>query len=372
MNCNDICVVIPYYTGNIKKEEKISLRQCIKILSSYDKYLLIPESMEESDYKEYLMFCKIKRVPDDWLKSIKSYNEMMVNIDFYKLFLNYSYMLIYQLDAFVFSDKLREICNTNYDYIGAPWIRGERNFENHNNPIIYVGNGGLSLRKIESFINVLEKSSKEDENIPEDIFWSMQISDDFKIPSKEEALEFAFEEQVRKCYQLNGNRYPFGVHAWMKFDLDFLADKIKSYGYDLAEVENYGLDRKTQYINLDYLLINNEIIVNYLESSGIYSKQNINIYGAGELGKECGWLLEKAGYHNIEYYDSDLKKIGKLFCGHEIIDKSLLSYKEKNSYIFIAISNERILNEVKNEYLQKGYKNIVSYNDIRKYLISIK
>ena len=35
-------------------------------------------------------------------------------------FLEYQYMLIYQLDAFVFEDKLDYFCELGYDYIGIP------------------------------------------------------------------------------------------------------------------------------------------------------------------------------------------------------------------------------------------------------------
>lgn len=44
----------------------------------------------------------------------------MLEADFYRRFGKYKYMLIYQLDAFVFSDKLLDFCEMGYDYIGAP------------------------------------------------------------------------------------------------------------------------------------------------------------------------------------------------------------------------------------------------------------
>ncbi len=43
----------------------------------------------------------------------------MMDNTFYKQFLNYEYILIYQLDAFVFKDELN-YCSQGIDYVGAP------------------------------------------------------------------------------------------------------------------------------------------------------------------------------------------------------------------------------------------------------------
>ena len=39
-------------------------------------------------------------------------------------------------------DELLDWCNKNYDYIGAPWVKKERD-----NILLKTGNGGFSLRK---------------------------------------------------------------------------------------------------------------------------------------------------------------------------------------------------------------------------------
>ena len=46
---------------------------------------------------------------------VKAYKDTL-----YSRFEKYEYMLIYQLDAFVFSDRLMEFVEAGYDYIGAP------------------------------------------------------------------------------------------------------------------------------------------------------------------------------------------------------------------------------------------------------------
>jgi hypothetical protein len=47
--------------------------------------------------------------------------------EFYQAFTDFEFMLIYQLDAFVFRDELADWCRSGYEYIGAPWLR-DRDF----------------------------------------------------------------------------------------------------------------------------------------------------------------------------------------------------------------------------------------------------
>ena len=174
---------------------------------------------------------------------------------------------MYQLDCLVFSDRLEEWCGLDLDYIGAPWIQhkdapyaGMPEYEGK------VGNGGLSLRKIESFLKIIYSprfhieprrywemsySSKpkyiQCMNLPkkllkylkifnnarwemsrfnrnDDNFWANRATyyyPDFKIASVETALRFAFECLPRYCFELNNHTLPFGCHAWYRYDRDF-------------------------------------------------------------------------------------------------------------------------------------------------------
>lgn len=60
--------------------------------------------------------------PDTYFKGIAGYNRLMMSPEFYETFAQWEYILIYQTDAWVFSDRLSEWCSKGYDYIGAPWI----------------------------------------------------------------------------------------------------------------------------------------------------------------------------------------------------------------------------------------------------------
>ena len=82
----------------------------------------------------------------------------MLSPEFYRRFSDTDYILVCQLDAYIFRDELLSWCKKEYDYIGAPWSapalyrmpilrlwrryfhsrrRTEKDFK--------VGNGGLSI-----------------------------------------------------------------------------------------------------------------------------------------------------------------------------------------------------------------------------------
>lgn len=62
----------------------------------------------------------------------------MLTKEFYLRFRQWEYLLIYQLDAYVFQDELMDWCNKGYDYIGAPFLKLNREVDWNN-----CGNGGF-------------------------------------------------------------------------------------------------------------------------------------------------------------------------------------------------------------------------------------
>ena len=46
------------------------------------------------------------RFSDHWFHRVSTYNKLMLSLDFYVRFSAYGYLLVYQLDAWVFSDEL--------------------------------------------------------------------------------------------------------------------------------------------------------------------------------------------------------------------------------------------------------------------------
>ena len=167
---------------------------------------------------------------------INGYNQLMVSPFFYEAFSGFQYLLIYQLDAFVFSDKLLTWCEKGFDYIGSPWLnikwinRKEINRKLPfftRSPFLFklfkgkdglVGNGGFSLRKIDSHIKFAKAYSVIFPSLQfnEDIFWGKYIAAkeiSFKIPLLTEALSFSIENDPINAFTLLNYELPFGCHA---------------------------------------------------------------------------------------------------------------------------------------------------------------
>lgn len=257
-----VAIVVPAYNPKFTADEEISLRHLTHFLGASDKFLVVPQSLDIN-----VPGFRVRRFADEFFFDTATYSALLLSSNFYRTFGEYRYILIYQLDALVFSDQLSWWCETGLDYVGAPWLAGVGlDFIETDT----VGNGGFSLRRIESFLRVTESPGFEKEfaryrdaldatkpayrqlmNVPrklagrvlsrnkrqkasggvdpgdrlnEDCFWSFRARKyfpEFRIASVPEALRFSFEVAPRRCYELNRRQLPFGCHAWTKYDREF-------------------------------------------------------------------------------------------------------------------------------------------------------
>jgi hypothetical protein len=186
----------------------------------------------------------------------------MLSNEFYSRFTEYEYILIYQLDAWVFSDVLADWCNKGYDYIGAPWFELCKTHED-GYKLWRCGNGGLSLRRIEKFMHftsatevftrrqmflkkyhgiktlfssvthLLTSKNKDYRDFVQEQLaigwnedWIISILSEktrFKMnmPSATEAAHFAIETSPHYIFNKILNKHlPFGCHAWRKWEYD--------------------------------------------------------------------------------------------------------------------------------------------------------
>lgn len=241
-----VAVVIPLYRDHLDPLEIISLKRCLEVLSAHDIVVVAPNRLKRSAIFDRYQLRQIIFIDDKWLASIDSYNKLMLSRYFYQLFAGYDYILIHQLDAFVFSDRLLEFCRLGYDYLGAPWIKGcpVTRFVYRGAGVInkvlpflnryylfFVGNGGFSLRKVSSFLAVIEKlrfnlmAWKSNE----DAFWAYcgEKRGCLRLPDVQVAQDFAVEEGVDLAAAA---RLPFGCHAWPKFQLEFVLAQLAPEG----------------------------------------------------------------------------------------------------------------------------------------------
>ncbi|MGC3976972.1 MAG: DUF5672 family protein [Paludibacteraceae bacterium] len=235
----------------------------MNILKSYDIFLITFKKLNldlyQTVFNEYAIKLNIIFFEKEYFADLKGYNALMLQSYFYKCFAKYSYMLIYQLDCFIFRDELNKWCEKNYDYIGAPWFTGNSSHE-EGAELWKVGNGGFSLRKVETFIKILEykkniyttkraykitkanygslfdfikmtflgknnriKDLLESWNDAEDIFYCLVLENTklkLNIPNIKEAMQFAFEKSPAYLFKLNNQTLPFGCHAWKKYQYE--------------------------------------------------------------------------------------------------------------------------------------------------------
>lgn len=361
-----VVVVIPYFHNALSEAEQISFNQCYKILNEYDIVLVIPQKLKNKVFTKYM----VEVVPDEWLESIDSYNQMMVNIEFYRRFVKYEYMLIYQLDAIVFSDRLLEFCNMGYDYIGAPWLGGMRKIYNFSREYFYVGNGGFSLRRIKTFIQICRLEKPKDITMPEDVFWAFHKSEFFKVPEIELAIKFAMEEQIKRSIKMNNNNLPFGCHAWCKFDLDALKPYFLKNNISISNIKSQSCDKKIGWKRKDlYDATENDLreIVHYSMVENI----RFVVFGTGQIAEDAFSLFTIMGIENIVYTDNEKTRHGKYFYNKRIYPLDLIMEDKEVNNVFIIAIGVKNRNIVKEQLQNLGYifeKNIFYYKDIERLL----
>ena len=257
---NQLCsIVIPVYKESLDKYEELSFRQCLKILHDYPIIMVTHQALNLSNYdliaKEYDVQIKRCFFDEAYFSSVMGYNDLLMQKSFYQSFQSYRYILIYQLDAFVFRDELEYWCHQGYDFIGAPWL-DDHPEKRDNKEIWRVGNGGLSLRRVTYFIKVLswklplEKMHvnnwfkfSELKKIPyifgwkntiryyqrlenkmnEDVFFTNFLRNSYvppKLPTVEQAVCFAFEKYPSYLFERFYHQMPFGCHAFLKYEYE--------------------------------------------------------------------------------------------------------------------------------------------------------
>ena len=209
-------IIVPIYKEKLNYDEEQSVKRLFKILGNHHICMICPMSLDTSYYSKF-NFKDYYRLWDEWFDSIKSYSKLMLNDGFYEMFQSFDYMLIYQTDAWVFSDQLDYWCDKGYDYIGAPHYYVNYEWVNNGN----CANGGFSLRKISWFINTLKKhkehiESLKDEDYPEDFYLRDFCRFEGNFAPMIECARFSFEIQPHILYQFIDCKKPFGCHAYNK------------------------------------------------------------------------------------------------------------------------------------------------------------
>ena len=241
-----VCVVVPVYRSELTEYEEISLRQNAEVLRSRDVVFVTPTGLDVSRHLAICPHASVETFDPEFFRGIAGYNRFMMSPELYRRFADYEYMLVCQLDAYLFRDELDDWCARGYDYVGAPWVVRRRysRFPFKQTSALkhwyrsllgkpdkrrtrwQVGNGGLSLRRISSHLKATEElgdvvaeylSHTGNHLYYEDVFFSTEVNrhgERFRYPDWREALGFSFDIKPELCYKLNGGRLPMGCHSW--------------------------------------------------------------------------------------------------------------------------------------------------------------
>lgn len=263
-------IVIPVYKSVLSREEQISLNQVLRVLAKHPFVFVTNKNVDLSVYEMESAKANVtfgfEFFDPEYFGSVADYSRLLLSREFYQRFSNDEYMLIYQLDAHVFRDELEYWASLGFDYIGSPWFTHFGNHEN-GNKLWKVGNGGVSLRKVSSFLNTFDKTlpfssypffvknirakgflkmlwktflmffqlaftkrtiefyikNYFDFRINEDCFWADALSNTaiaLKVPDTITAARFCLEQSPSYLYSLTGNTLPFSCHAYRKYEYE--------------------------------------------------------------------------------------------------------------------------------------------------------
>lgn len=383
MNNSKVVVVIPRYREQLNICEQVSLRQVQFILAKYDIVFVSPSKMKYF----YSGNDAVEFFPDECFETRYGYSELLMTTDFYARFDKYEYLLIYQLDAYVFQDKLDYYCSLGYDYIGAPL---NKNFSKITGG--RVGNGGFSLRKISSCIRMTNCRNhiigEVFANIPddgihiraEDRFFSWcgyNKNYDFRVPDIKTAVGFALECDVQHAYKrLNENNLPFGVHAWSKSLFfsrwkDYIKQSYGCQGVDMRLIEECVYKKNIG----DYMYFISYNIMPYLYQRFLSNSVNIQltktltkgdsyfIWGNGIVGNRLINILTELGYNVSGIVDKKVTQPqrGK-YCLYPVEYVELLCNRGK---FIVAVKDAVIeISGILNGYGLKKNRDYFLYTDI--------
>lgn len=231
-----VAVLVPIYQDRLPPLEEYSLDVSLRALQGRQVFFIGPPELSSSYYAQRYPDVRFVAFDAPYFASIPGYNRLLLDPAFYQRFAAHTHLLILQTDAVVLRDELDFWCASPFDYVGAPWPDGNEllvnlgRFEGSYGKRlkVHVGNGGLSLRRIDKCIALLQEFQDattvfHQTGSSEDLFFAFMgaLSHDFLIPNEITASRFALELRPRYYLHVNGGQLPMGGHAWWKYDSSF-------------------------------------------------------------------------------------------------------------------------------------------------------
>lgn len=214
-NC---CISFITHKDKLTGNEEMAFKRMLEVFSGkYNIKIVIPNNINTEYYEKYAKIINLIKLDNKWFKSISTYNHLLCTKEFYDLFSDYQYVLIYQSDCWVYQDRLEYFMSLGYDYYGAPWPLEPVTWSRNS-----VGNGGLSLRKVSVMKEVCQNNEFNFDK-GEDLWFCILHKNELNICDLDTACNFSIEI-LNDEFKKRIKTIPMGLHGksmmklWDKFD----------------------------------------------------------------------------------------------------------------------------------------------------------
>jgi hypothetical protein len=234
---HNYAIATPVYQETMQSAELMRLSITIHNNPSVDHVFFCPNDLNTKKLEKLFTNSQWLRFPNHHFDSIRTYSKLMLTSSFYKRFIDYEYLVISQLDSVVTRELTKDIFK-NYDYVGAAWESsisafsiGKRLFLNSGkykflpNRSFSVGNGGLSIRKVKSLIEITEKIQNPffkfiglgtNTDLNEDVIISyFLLKYGYSVPDRTAASRIFIEQYRQEPFDMWS---VYGYHALEKLD----------------------------------------------------------------------------------------------------------------------------------------------------------
>ena len=166
---------------------KFAVESVLEKVPNWD--IVLMHGVVNSDWVKHLLKHYSNRVrfrlisPGCQNLSIEEYNRLLTSVHFYESFGQFEYVLIFQSDSMLLQRSPYSIGDfIGWDYVGAPWS---------DKPTSPGGNGGLSLRRVQSMINVCRRFPfPRGRGLNEDVYFARKK---LSFAPRHVATQFSFE-----------------------------------------------------------------------------------------------------------------------------------------------------------------------------------
>ncbi len=233
--------VTPIWKPRLDAAELANVHRSLSTASRHCVQFLAPEGLNLDFYLSEFPDVSVRQIEERHLRSVSDYNALMLSSGLYDTYGKFDFLVLVQTDAVLIRD-LSALNLVDKDYVGAPWIQGVKYRRiagrlalsipgSQENPLspgrivsrlagctAWVGNGGLSIRRVSSFSDTCRAMEHLvprylKSNLNEDVVFSTVGRDrGLRVAS----LDFAgrvFKEHITVQEAISKSLY--GVHAPM-------------------------------------------------------------------------------------------------------------------------------------------------------------